>query len=362
MYYTKQDDYDNFRCIAGKCPSSCCKGWSIVIDNESLEKYSKIEGPFANRLMNSIDDSGCFRQYNGRCVMLNDDDYCDLQLSLGENMLCNTCGMFPRHVEEFDGVRELSLSLSCPQAAEMLIKRNTYLDFISFENEEDEPYEDDYDEFDYMLYSELVDARVKIISILKEHEVSLSYNFNRILTFASLFQNSVNNGDYIDITDLYEKASQNPNIEWDFFEAKNDFSLLFSLENLDSNWPSVVEMTWNYYFTGSTDNFNDLKAFFDTIPAEKTSTQFQHDISLLPGINIALQLIFTYLCGSVYDYMIYSKIALSINFVRWSYMIAFAMGEGLFSTDTFIKIVYSLAKELEHSDENLITIDNWFDI
>ena len=31
--------YKNFKCIADKCEHSCCVGWEIDIDKETLDKY-----------------------------------------------------------------------------------------------------------------------------------------------------------------------------------------------------------------------------------------------------------------------------------------------------------------------------------
>ena len=62
--------YKKFQCTADKCPDTCCAGWQIVIDEETLEKYHKFEGPFGNRLANSIDwREGVFKQYEDkRCA------------------------------------------------------------------------------------------------------------------------------------------------------------------------------------------------------------------------------------------------------------------------------------------------------
>lgn len=38
MVYREEDDFRNFRCIAGACPESCCEGWQIVIDEDSLKR------------------------------------------------------------------------------------------------------------------------------------------------------------------------------------------------------------------------------------------------------------------------------------------------------------------------------------
>ena len=55
MRYIKPGYYDKFVCIAGECPATCCAGWQIVIDEESLQKYGNVKGDFGRRLRNSID-------------------------------------------------------------------------------------------------------------------------------------------------------------------------------------------------------------------------------------------------------------------------------------------------------------------
>ena len=64
---------------------------------ESLEKI----------LRNSIDwEEECFYQNNRRCAFLNDENLCDLYKALGPDALCDTCRMYPRHTEEYEGLRE----------------------------------------------------------------------------------------------------------------------------------------------------------------------------------------------------------------------------------------------------------------
>ena len=50
MRYLKPDFYDEFSCLAGACPKTCCAGWQIVIDETSLDKYEGLSGPFGNRI------------------------------------------------------------------------------------------------------------------------------------------------------------------------------------------------------------------------------------------------------------------------------------------------------------------------
>ena len=41
MKRTYPDYYDDFKCIADKCPKTCCAGWQIEIDEDSIEKYRR---------------------------------------------------------------------------------------------------------------------------------------------------------------------------------------------------------------------------------------------------------------------------------------------------------------------------------
>ena len=125
MRYLKPHFYDKFVCTAGDCPDTCCAGWQIMIDDASLEKYKNVQGEFGKRLHGSVNwEEECFCQNERRCAFLNDENLCDLYKALGPDALCDTCRLYPRHTEEFEGLRELSLSLSCPEAAKIILSCN----------------------------------------------------------------------------------------------------------------------------------------------------------------------------------------------------------------------------------------------
>ena len=134
MQITRPDFYKEFSCIAGSCPDTCCAGWQIMIDKKSLKKYQKLKGPFRNRLHNDIDWSEqAFRQYDHRCAFLNEENLCDIYSEAGADMLCDTCRKYPRHIEEFEGLREYSLSLSCPEAARIFLSHKNKISFVTRE-------------------------------------------------------------------------------------------------------------------------------------------------------------------------------------------------------------------------------------
>ena len=110
MLYTYPHYYKKFQCIASDCEDTCCAGWAITIDPKSLEKYRHAKGGMKARLKESVDwKQKCFKQREHRCAFLNDDNLCDLYTGMGPDSLCWTCKTYPRHIEVFDGVRELSL-------------------------------------------------------------------------------------------------------------------------------------------------------------------------------------------------------------------------------------------------------------
>ena len=82
---------------------------------------------------------------------------------LGADSLCKTCRTYPRHTEEFEGVREISLSLSCPEVTRMLVGRQEPVEFLNYEKEGEE----EFDGFDPFLYSYLVDTRDLMLITLK---------------------------------------------------------------------------------------------------------------------------------------------------------------------------------------------------
>ena len=128
--------YKEFSCIAGACPDTCCAGWQIMIDDRSLKKYRHFKGAFRNRLYNDIDwKEQAFRQYDHRCAFLNEENLCDIYSEAGPDMLCDTCRKYPRHIEEFEGLREYSLSLSCPEAARIFLSRKEKTTFVTIEKE-----------------------------------------------------------------------------------------------------------------------------------------------------------------------------------------------------------------------------------
>lgn len=189
MQVTFPSYYKAFSCIADDCPDTCCAGWQIMIDDRSLKKYRRFQGTFRNRLHNDIDwEEHAFRQYGHRCAFLNEENLCDMYIEAGSGMLCDTCRRYPRHIEEFEGMREISLSLSCPEAARIILSQTDPVAFRTFEKETDE---ETYDDFDYFLFSALMDTRDYLLAVLQDQSVPVRDRVAKLLVCTHDFQLAV---------------------------------------------------------------------------------------------------------------------------------------------------------------------------
>ena len=137
------DYYPTFRCIAGACKHSCCIGWEIDIDEESLARYKAMPGPLGDRLRNHIsaDDPPHFVLGEGeRCPFLNERNLCDLILEGGEGLLCQICDDHPRFRNFLPGYTEIGLGLCCEGAAQLILAQQEPVQLLSEGNwEEKDP-------------------------------------------------------------------------------------------------------------------------------------------------------------------------------------------------------------------------------
>ena len=90
--------YPKFKCIAGKCKHTCCAGWEMCIDKESLDAYKNEASGFATTLANGINfKKSKFKSDKfGRCAFLDADGLCEIISNLGEKALCQVCRDHPR--------------------------------------------------------------------------------------------------------------------------------------------------------------------------------------------------------------------------------------------------------------------------
>ena len=376
MLYTIPDYYPSFQCIADKCEDTCCAGWQIVIDKKTLKKYTKIKGDFRKRMLKSVDwFQGTFKQdKEKRCAFLNERNLCDLYLSQGENGFCKTCREYPRHTEEFEGIREITLSISCPEVARILMNRMEPVSFLSYEKEGEEEYED----FDPFFFSILEDARKEMIAILQNRILPITDRILLVLGMGHDMQGRMNRQEMFACSDVitkyttdksvefvkeYRKKSQNKKKDVDF--AHTMFQHLFQLELLKEEWGILLEETVDLLYQDK-EKYADLRAeFLDYLTKDCHKEPVNPDIHLE---QLLVYFLFTYFPGAVYDGEIYAKVQLAVycTWMIWEiWMARWLKNEKSIDLEEMTELVYRFSREVEHSDLNLAAMEKtlsrkWF--
>ena len=372
MRYIKPEYYDDFACIADRCPDTCCAGWQIVIDEESLTRYEaeaeRGQDIFSKRLETSIDwQEGVFCQKEKRCAFLNAENLCDLYTKLGADGLCKTCREYPRHTEEFEGLRELSLSLSCPVAAEMILRQEHFPNFQEYETDEPEELWEEFEDFDLLLFTQLEDARRIIFTILKESDQPLIQKMKWVLSFSKELDDCVGDGDFARMDEII-KGAQLRKVEWEFGDClleryqmlEENFQVLEEMELLRADWLEKRDAARKILYDQGFEHYKELVERFD----------MQYEINGVEGIpisriaeNLFVTFVYTWFCGAVYNGWVYSKMAMAAfcTFYILEFILAewVQKGEQLAFADC-VELTWRFTREVEHSEENLSILEDWF--
>ena len=125
LRHLQPDFYGRFRCRASACRHSCCKGWEIDIDENTLKLYRGLRGEWKEKMDAAVvcDDSGAhFRlTEDERCPFLRKDGLCELICAFGEDALCDICALHPRFYEVVDSYELAGLGLSCEAVCDLLL-------------------------------------------------------------------------------------------------------------------------------------------------------------------------------------------------------------------------------------------------
>ncbi len=288
--------YKNFKCIAGACPDSCCQGWEVDADEDSLAYYKTLSGSLRARIDSVLDKdefgNTIFRLADKkRCPFLNQDNLCDMHIAIGGEHTPYTCRTFPRFINDFGGTREMGISFSCPIASDIMWNLTEDFDFVSEINSQ----LPSLNEIDAELYFKLLSYRKEAYSIVQDRKPEINKRLIRLLDYAAKIQR--------ELDDYKEYAS-----ETGFFDIFNH--------------PEVINQEW----TVKVKNHNTNPTF----PNDKICE------------NIAMYFLFRYFLTAVYDSDILSKVKMAVIGV---------LIPAYFGNDAWT--IHLWSKETEHSDINM---------
>ncbi|SCW56658.1 hypothetical protein SAMN02910400_01319 [Lachnospiraceae bacterium C10] len=158
-----------YKCMASDCPSSCCRGWQIPIDEATYSRYQSCRGIFGRHVRSLVKrkaDPKVFRRCFGVCPFFTADKLCLFQSNGEEELMPLVCRQFPRQVIEMGDRREVSLLFSCPAVTRAFMEHLGPGEWTQVEREY-EPYivigNDDEDFLQFLLLE-----REKITSYIWE--------------------------------------------------------------------------------------------------------------------------------------------------------------------------------------------------
>lgn len=126
VYYP--DYYNDFSCLAGDCRHSCCRGWEIDIDAESLRRFRRVSGKLGKDLRAAIstkDTPHFILREDERCPFLRDDGLCRLIVELGGDSLCDICAEHPRFYNDYSETLDAGLGACCEAVAHLIVSGAT---------------------------------------------------------------------------------------------------------------------------------------------------------------------------------------------------------------------------------------------
>ena len=229
MKRLEPDFFADFRCIAGRCTDSCCIGWEIDVDEETLEQYENLPGELGEELRRSIvreDGAAHFVLGEGeRCPFLDETGLCRIITALGDGALCGICREHPRFYEWFGSRVEAGLGLCCEEACRLLLDSDRPLNFVETEDSaHDEPFDGDPE-----LLRALEPVRARAFAILQDRSRPF---FDRLRRFAAYLTNVQ------DELDGFPPAQETEQAELPDEDAL--LALCRRMEPMNDGWPHLV--------------------------------------------------------------------------------------------------------------------------
>lgn len=195
--------YEKFKCTADKCKFTCCKGWDINVDTNTYNKWKEKDD--LNYLLDNVrfikshgeNNYLIKKETKGKCPMLSDEGLCNIVINHGDEYLSLTCQSFPRIDNDFEDVKELTLSCSCPEVVNIIsdMKEKTCIDYNA--------------ELSYIEDLGCLKIREALVNILQKEDISLE---NKLLLSYNMLFNVLDSDDLtyeelIEILDNYKSGN-----------------------------------------------------------------------------------------------------------------------------------------------------------
>lgn len=303
--------FEDFRCIAGACPDTCCAGWEVDLDEATAEKYEALPGPLGQELRSHIrrEDGYTFFQMTGaRCPFLNEKNLCRIILEQGEDCLSVTCREHPRFWDEYGIRQETCLSISCPEAARLLFSQP----FSLVVRETDAP-DCPEDMPDPEFFESLLDFRAQLFSAARQ-PIPFSQRLDALCAMVQ---------------------SPRPGAAPEEPDTLALLDMMQKLEFTDDRLPGLLTRTQNN-------------------PPPEAALPELYQANLMEAENLLLYFLYRYVLRAVWDGQVFAPVRFSVHAVKAIFTVAAAMEQPF--PEALLQSAVLFSREVEHSPENLEAI------
>jgi len=324
--------FNKFVCIAGNCPDTCCAGWEVVIDEKFQNVYKSSNTPAAkkavDRMYTDTDGDVCLKLTNGRCPMLNGGNLCEIYIDMGSDALCDVCRTYPRFFKEADGYVIGGISLSCPEAARLILEDDNAktIDDLSFvENKNDK------------IYFEIYNHLTKII----EEGKFFDCDFQKL--------------EYAADELVFDKENFSAELIADCFNNPKEYSSDFTtgvadeiakLEALTEEWKSLCD---------------EFKNYTKDLCIKKANSAFGELAHKREIKNVIIYLLYKYLWEAIdeNDIVLWIKRAYGIARLVCDLGAMAIVKTGELGKEKLPRIIQLVSKEIEHNEDNLLEFEEF---
>ena len=311
--------YKDFECIADKCKDSCCIGWEIDIDADTMEMYMETEGSLGQELRENItvseDGSDCFRLTSDeRCPFLDKNNLCRLILEGGEDMLCDICHLHPRFRSFLPDRCETGLGLCCEEAARLILTDDKPFSLICTDDDGEAAVCDNETDFCYHVRDHI------FAQLDKNYEIPQITAY--LLELGEVLDGRFARGNFSLLPQFTDADVHSPD-----HTACENIRLILSLEPLNDSWNDACRKLLRAVSSG-------MNFYYD----KKEQTAYT---------NLLRYYVFRYFMEAAEDYSPYLKLAMAVFSADAVSYISLACGMSV------IDAACLWSKETEYSAENM---------
>lgn len=360
---TKNNEfYEQFKCLGGDCPYSCCKGWRVQVDAKTYENYLKepgLKGLLLTAMTTKHPVYGhLMRKLGGKCPFQNREHLCSHQCQGRMDLMPDICILYPRLSVSYGDYQEVTLELSCIRVAELFLENLGRLEYTESTEEIPVFWIEENDDQNFLKF--LLEDREQILDYLWNEETTFSYEnltnkMNCIYKYVyeeymHILSDELEEAKNLNILDTDITYSEHAKAQKTFYKISMLNEILY--EWFDNSVRTFENMRFHQLFS-------EYKKQFSKLYENEADAYFEKQMKKLlkkhPEYGKLFYSYYSYLLQESYlrgygDYYIIKSVLLSNLFTQYM-MIFFLVNENSSKTNfNLALLIMTVEKALRHNE------------